>query len=362
MTNRHFRAVNHPFSDANMKKTPFESQIFNQVLAYIFPIFLIVGIEMLRVIQQLDRSEISLYIIYYIFDILYFNIITFGYMPLVIRWFKSKKLLLQELVASLAIPLYGITLIFFQGIVTWFREDKLTLMLNIQTVHRSSLRGIMISALGYTIAYARSAIRAEKQANQQRIHSLRLENNMLMLQSNPHLLNNVLNHLYERVQQYSAEDAKAIALLSQITSDSLSETDEKGYITIEQEISYIRNYLKLDALYKERAPFDNLLINIACFEQTLVPPKILLDPIVNMAKYGDLDNELSPAFISLVVNEKELRFSTFNRKRINRGVSSRNIGLANLRQRLELNYPGQHTLEINNGTNEFELNLKIDLC
>lgn len=362
VTNRHFRGVNHPFSDANMKNALFERWKFSQVIAYIFPFFLLIGFELLGTIFNLNRADISIYVIYYVFDILYFCLITFGYMPMIISWFKNKKLLLQQLIAALAIPVYGISLILYQAFVTWFREDHLILVFDFKTIHRSSLRGIMISGLAYTIAYARSAIKAEKKANEQRIHSLRLENNMLMLQTNPHLLNNVLNHLFERVQQYSIEDAKSIAILAQITSDSLSGTDEKGYITIEQEIRYLKAYLKLDALYKEKEPFDNLFIDITGFEHTMVPPKILLDPIVNMTKYGDLNNEQTPSFITLEVDKHQLRFSTYNRKRTNMSVSSRKIGLSNLRQRLELNYPGQYTLEINDVNNEFELQLKINLC
>lgn len=332
-----------------------------RVWVHLLPILLIITIEMFTHISDFKIPNLNLYLIYYFFDISYFYLVTFSYMPFAIRVLQTRKTL-QQIVASLAIPIYGTILILFESVVSFFREDKWVIHLNAQTIQRSSIRGVMICALAYAVAYARNAIKIERKSNRQRLYALQLENNLLSAQTNPHLINNVLNYIYERIQDNNPEEAKAIALLCEMTSDALMETDVNGNISLAHEIEYIKKYLVLNALHIEKQPFSNVRIDLGGYEEEKLPPKILLEPIVNLLKYGDLRNEEYPAYVNIFIQDSNLFFRVFNIKRTVGQVPSHKFGLKNMRQRLDTNYPDRYTLEILDLKDSFELTLTIMLC
>jgi Putative regulator of cell autolysis len=343
------------------KNTSRLTTILRRISRHIIPILLLVLIEMSPKFPTLKAANLGIYIVYYIYDIGYFYLITLGFMPLVISWFRKKRLL-QELVAALAIPLYGILIIFYSAGYTFLLNGKATLFLDFETIQKGSMRGVLICALAYAVAYAREKIKSDKQVSDQKIYALQLENNILNLQTNPHLINNVLGYLAERIETYSSADASAIVLLSELTSDSLGATDEQGKISILDEIGYIRKYLKLEALYREKEPFKNIQINIDGQEHLRIAPKLLLDPVVNLLKYGDNQNEQNTSCITIGVYGTALHMETYNMKKLSKKTIGNHIGIKNLKQRLELNYPEKHLLSIEENELEYRLTLAIELC
>lgn len=328
---------------------------------HILPIILVISLEMSGHILKMESQKILANLPYYLFDIGYFYLVAFGYMPLIITLLQTKKTA-QQLLAALAIPVYGILLILYNGLICVLKNDKFEIPMDTETIQRSSLRGIMICALAYAVAYARNAIKIERKSNRQKLYALQLENNLLSAQTNPHLINNVLNYIYERIQDTNPKEAKAIAMLCEMTSDALMETDANGNITVAHEIEYIKKYLILNALYMEKQPFRNIRIDIGDYENEKLPPKILLEPIVNLLKYGDLTNEEYPAYVNISIPSGELFFRAFNIKRTVGQVPSHKFGLKNMRQRLDTNYPDRYTLEILDLNESFELTLTIKLC
>lgn len=282
-------------------------------------------------------------------------------MPWIFKLLKAKKSI-QEIAAAMAIPIYSILLIFYNAIVCRMLDDKWILLLDLRTLQLGTIRGVMLCALAYAVAYAQYAIKAERESNKQKLLGLRLENNLLSAQTNPHLINNVLNYIYERVRKYSPDDAKAIALLCDLTSDSLLGTDDIGRISLQKEVTDIDRYLQLNQLYKEKEQFQNISIDITDYENHKIVPKILLEPIVNLFKYGDLKNEDYPAVVSLNIKDCILHLTTRNAKRFDHNVPGHQVGLKHLKQRLDINYPDQYFLNIQENDNTFELTLNIKLC
>lgn len=335
--------------------------ILRRISRHVIPILLLVLIEMSPKFPTLKAANLEIYIVYYVYDIAYFYLITLGILPFIITWLKEKRLL-QELFVVLAIPVYGILLIFYSAGYTFLLNGNATLFLNYETIQKGSMRGVMICALAYAVAYAREKIRSDKEVSQQKIYALQLENNILNLQTNPHLINNVLGYFAERIEIYSPEDAKAMILLSELTSDSLAATDEQGKISVQSEVDYIRKYLKLEALYREREPFSNIKVNIKGYKHLPIAPKLLLDPVVNLLKYGDNQNVQNPSSITISVQETVLHMETYNLKKLSNKTIGHHIGIKNLKQRLELNYPDKHFLKIEENELEYRLTLAIELC
>lgn len=328
---------------------------------HIIPIILLLLIEMSPKLAKLSTDGMELYIVYYVYDIAYFYLISMRALPPIITWLKQ-KLLLQQLVVVMAIPIYGILLILYSAGFTFLLNGKATFFFDFDTIQKSSMRGVLVCALAYAVAYSRAKIKSDKEVSDQKIYALQLENNILNLQTNPHLINNVLGFFAERFETHFPDDAKAMVLLSELISDSLAETDEQGMITVQAEIDYILKYVQLEALYREKEPFSNLQIDINGYGHLPIAPKLLLDPVVNLLKYGDNQNEQNPSSISINVRENILRMETYNLKKVMKQTGGSNLGIKNLKQRLALNYPDKHLLNVEDNETEYRLTLAIELC
>ncbi|MGJ1435669.1 sensor histidine kinase [Sphingobacterium siyangense] len=320
----------------------------------VIPILLLVLLEMSTKLHSLKISDLGIYIVYYVFDIAYFYLVTLGYMPFIIGLFRNNRFV-QQLFAAMAVPFYGILILLYSALYTLLLNGKATFFLDFETLQRSSMRGILISALAYAVAYARAKIIADQK-------TLQLENNLLHLQTDPHLINNVLGYVCERIEEYSKEDAKAIVLLSELTSDGLNKSDVAGKILLKDEIAYIRKYLILEALYREKEPFNRIVVHIEGYEDLLIPPKLLLDPVVNLLKYADLNDIVDPAMIEIKIQDSILYMETYNRKGQRKPNSSNQIGINNLQKRLDLNYRNKHVLKIEDHAFTHRLSLAIELC
>ena len=133
-------------------------------------------------------------------------------------------------------------------------------------------------------------------------------------------------------------------------------------IELGQEINYIRNYIAL-----QRSRMDERIRVSFCVAEAngslLVPPLILITFIENAFKYGGFnegrDNKIE---IHLKHYDNILEFSVFNTKdsNIDDAQGASGLGIANARRRLELLYPGRHTLTINDQENTYTVCLTLN--
>src|SRR5690606_18384011 len=127
-----------------------------------------------------------------------------------------------------------------------------------------------------------------------------------------------------------------------------------------REINNIKDYIRIQELCKEKP--INVAWEEAIFEEVTLLPKILLEPVINALKYGEI-SEAMPVEISIRLSkEKVLTLRTYNSKTTVKGMPSHSIGLNNLKERLRLNYPNRHDLQIIETDTTFELNLNVTLC
>jgi two-component system, LytTR family, sensor kinase len=103
-----------------------------------------------------------------------------------------------------------------------------------------------------------------------------------------------------------------------------------------------------------------LAINIQNNEAQIYP-LLLLSFVENALKHGQLQDRLYPVEISIKTDNNTLIFSTKNRKNKAAMVISTNIGLSNIRKRLEILYPQKHTLNITNEDENYDCYLTLKL-
>ncbi|OJV51003.1 MAG: hypothetical protein BGO31_11085 [Bacteroidetes bacterium 43-16] len=358
MINPTFRPVKVPFSDFNTEIR----LTFKQKTARFIKHFLIVAcfifIEITPELFGNEEFDYWKYLPFHLFDVILFFILFYYYFPFVLRNYKKPALRFVSGIG--AVFGYGILLHLFESAFKYVKTGLLEFNWTFRSFHYSTARGTLISLIAYLLSNNKYVVQVEREIAARRTRELELNNDLLRAQLDPHLVNNVLSVLYDRILNYSEDDTEIIRLLSGLTSHAIGQSDDKGHISLMREINNIKDYIRMQELCKEKH------INVAwkedIFEEITLPPKILLEPIINALKYGEI-SDTKPIEISICLSkEKVLSLRTFNYKAIVMGMPSHSVGLNNLKERLRLNYPDKHTLCIEETDTTFELNLNVTLC
>ena len=202
-----------------------------------------------------------------------------------------------------------------------------------------------------------------KQAAQQLlIEKQQAELNYLKSQTNPHFLFNTLNNIYSLARDKSDLAPESILRLSTILRFMLYETGGE-YISIEQELKIIGDYIALEKLRYDDSLHINFNHDVEDMKQAL-PPLLLIPLVENAFKHGVSETRNLPFVdIHLSVRQRQLAFSVSNSVESpaqERGVKE-NIGLSNLRRQLELLYT-DYNLSVQQDQSVFTAILKINLA
>jgi LytS/YehU family sensor histidine kinase len=195
--------------------------------------------------------------------------------------------------------------------------------------------------------------------------TIQSELRFLKSQINPHFLFNTLNNLYALTLKKSDKAPEIVLKLSEIMRYMLYECNEKR-VLLSREIQYINNYLDLERLRQPVGAAITFEVEGIVSDQTVAP--LLFVPFLeNSFKHGLNHTVNGGGFVKLrlLAGPDELLFTIENSKAdiYPGGQSSRSggIGLANVRQRLEMLYPGQHELSIENAPDRYIVSLRLGL-
>jgi len=193
-----------------------------------------------------------------------------------------------------------------------------------------------------------------------RIEKQAAELNYLRSQTNPHFLFNTLNNIYSLARDKSDLAPESILRLSKILRFMLYETGG-AYISIEQEMKIIDDYIALEKLRYDDGLRLNFKTDIEDMRQAL-PPLLLIPLVENAFKHGVSETRDQPFVdIYLSVNKRQLLFVVKNSAETFTGMVKENIGLSNLRRQLELLYT-DFDLSVLPGESMFTATLKINLA
>ena len=202
-----------------------------------------------------------------------------------------------------------------------------------------------------------------KQATQQlRIEKQEAELNYLRSQTNPHFLFNTLNNIYSLARDKSDVAPESILRLSKILRFMLYETGGK-YISIEQELKIINDYIALEKLRYDDSLRINFNYDVEDLKQS-IPPLLLVPLVENAFKHGASETRSQPFVdIHLSVNKRQLTYVVKNSIEVfpDEFIVKENIGLSNLRRQLELLYK-EYDLSVLQSVSVFTATLKINLA
>jgi LytS/YehU family sensor histidine kinase len=205
-------------------------------------------------------------------------------------------------------------------------------------------------------------VKLKQTAQQLRIEKQEAELNYLRSQTNPHFLFNTLNNIYSLARDKSDIAPESILRLSKILRFMLYETTGK-YISIEQELKIINDYLSLEKLRYDESLRINFNYDVEELKQS-IPPLLLMPLVENAFKHGVAETRSQPFVdIHLSVKNRQLTFVVKNSAEAfteEAGIKE-NIGLSNLRRQLELLYKEYH-LDVGQSGSAFTATLKINLA
>lgn len=188
----------------------------------------------------------------------------------------------------------------------------------------------------------------------------------LRSQINPHFLFNAMNTLYGTAIQENAErTAEGIQKLSDMMRFMLQEnTQEK--IPLSREIEYLNNYISLQKLRTDTTPAIQIETDIPESDTVFqIAPMLLIPFVENAFKHGISFREPSHIKIALEIKDSTLYFDVNNSRHTrlenDPEKDKSGIGLENVKQRLQLVYPGKHELFIRETTKEFFVHLVLQL-
>jgi two-component system, LytTR family, sensor kinase len=208
--------------------------------------------------------------------------------------------------------------------------------------------------------------------------NMQSELNFLKSQINPHFLFNTLNSLYALTLKKSDEAPDIVIKLSEMMRYMLYECNEKR-VPLSKEINYIRNYLDLEKLRQvpgfkidfeiEGSEFSNAETKdgrkILTKEYTIAP--LMFIPFIeNSFKHG-ANTSIGGGFVNIQmhINDGEINLLVENSKTPHipqpEHRRSGGIGLVNVKRRLDLIYPNQYQLEIENTPETYSINLWLKL-
>lgn len=183
----------------------------------------------------------------------------------------------------------------------------------------------------------------------------------LKYQVNPHFFMNTLNNIHALVDIDPERAKTTIVELSKMMRHILYEGSKK-LIPLTREVEFLNLYVQLMRLRYTRKVHINVDVPPQLPELKL-PPLMLIIFVENAFKHGISYREESFIDIKLRVEDKRLLFSCCNSKptQVQRTNEKGGMGLQNVRQRLELLYDDDYTLDINDGEKTYEVKLDIPM-
>ncbi|QNN41520.1 sensor histidine kinase [Pedobacter roseus] len=234
------------------------------------------------------------------------------------------------------------------------------------------MRSLYFYVIGIGFSFAHLAAKRDREVYQYNLEKLELiqeqdrlkrnaiqaELNLVKSQINPHFVFNTLGFLHAKTYKALPDVAKSILMLSNVMRHALTGSED-GYSTLESELSYIHDFIKI---HDERNESLNIQYDLEKNTgNSKVISLILITLVENIFKHGVIKDPLKEAILKIGVKANDLHFYSFNYKNNNKKVHSNKIGIQYVKQRLNEVFPGNHNLSITETEETYECKLTFPL-
>ena len=226
-------------------------------------------------------------------------------------------------------------------------------------VYDNSYFAFRIMLLSLVFYFIKFMWNANVQLNTLQMEKKQAELQGLKNQLSPHFLFNTLNSFYADLYDTQPKVADDILKLSEMLRYVTYE-NEHDAVLLKDEIEFLQHYIDL---FKRR--FDDGIFVVFSYPDSIVsqqvPSLLLIHFVENAFKHGVLGDKSYPLKIDLSIEDNRLLFIVMNRFERSEHYDAQGIGHKNIRQRLKLMYPDNHTLQITEQPNTYHITLNIPL-
>lgn len=236
-----------------------------------------------------------------------------------------------------------------------------------KVVGNRGLRGfVVISELVIALFASLMRLAARQRAHKKQLaeaERLQLETELRFLkaQTSPHFLFNAINNIYALTLAKSDLAPAALMKLSALLRYLLYECHEK--VSLQKELEALESYADLFRL-RYQSPVSLSIGNHVVHQHLLVEPLLLLPLLENAVKHSALGADAGAYATMDIRQEDNTVIATIVNSKAKQPVVSESggIGLANIRKRLQILYPGAHALSIHDTELSFSVQIKIPLA
>ncbi len=280
------------------------------------------------------------------------------------------------------IPLFCIAFLLMYILAHWIGEIFLTHLLGEpikplygmtwQSFLRNGYRGIFFMGFstGYYYLYSFMAQRRHAQELEtQRLLAIiqqqqtqreldLLQNAFLKAQINPHFLFNILNYIHFQSMKSAPQISEAVTRLASVMRFAFDIEHAGERVKLGEELAQVEDITYLYALKKNNGTLQ-LDYELAVCNLYLIP-LVLLTLAENCFKHGDLSE--TDARMELLLEDGQLKISTWNRIAGQKATISTLTGLQNLAKRLQTAYGDAHNFDHGpDGIGGFNVTLRLAL-
>lgn len=219
---------------------------------------------------------------------------------------------------------------------------------------------LLIFTVGTSISVIQRWLRTEQTRKETENEKLNTELSFLKSQVNPHFFFNTLNNIYSLAIVRSEKTAPAVMKLSSIMRYILTET-QRDLVPLRNEVDFIHNFIELQQVRLT----DKVELKFSAegdIDTLVVAPLLFIPFVENAFKYGVSTKATSNINIEISTSGNKILF--FARNYIvpseNNLMENTGIGINNVKRRLELMYPGKHTLTTTQKDNYYTVHLEIE--
>lgn len=191
--------------------------------------------------------------------------------------------------------------------------------------------------------------------------TLQSELKFLKSQINPHFLFNMLNNVYVLIRKGRDEAADVLFKLEDLLRYQFNDSAQDR-IQLSSDIRFMSDFLNLEKIRRDK--FNYTISKEGDINSVWLPPLLFIPFVENAVKHNTDGENASFVYLSFNVQDNRLTFRCENSKPAEEEEKDNRIGglgLKNIRRRLDLLYPGHHSLEIIEDKHSYIVNLHLDL-
>ncbi|HTF31140.1 MAG TPA: histidine kinase [Flavitalea sp.] len=215
----------------------------------------------------------------------------------------------------------GVVALVIKGFITWFNEIKL------------------------------------KKALKEKNHEIELA--LIKSKLDPHLLFNTINNIDSLIIKDPVEASNYLNKLSDIMRFMLYETMAEK-ILLSQEIAYIEKYIALQKIRTANVNYVHFRVT-GIIGNKFIAPMVFIPFIENAFKHTTNKKLENAITVNILITDEAVKLECENKFDSRSSIQQPNSGLGNelIQKRLDLIYPGKHTLDVHKNNELYSVNLTI---